>query len=188
MNELEQYIASYFGVVNAEDLQIIGALFKETSYEKGDMLLMEGKKCDQLSFVQSGYVRMFHFHEDREITQWISSKGHFTTDLTSFIYEKPSRLTIQALSDSIVYSISKSDYLKIGELVSQWHELEKMFIIKCFITLEERVYSHLAMTAEERYQYFFENNKELFNHVPLQYIASLLGMSPETFSRIRKKL
>lgn len=72
-------------------------------------------------------------------------------------------------------------------LIPKWAELEKMFIIHCFVTLEDRIQTHLSMTAEERYHYFFENNKDLFNQVPLQYIASMLGMTPETFSRIRKK-
>ncbi|WP_229362913.1 hypothetical protein [Flectobacillus sp. BAB-3569] len=53
--------------------------------------------------------------------------------------------------------------------------------------IENRVFSHLSMTAEERYDAYFEQNKELFNQVPLQYIASVLGMSAETFSRIRKR-
>jgi CRP-like cAMP-binding protein len=65
--------------------------------------------------------------------------------------------------------------------------LEKLFIAKCFAILEDRIFSHLSMTAEERYHFFFGNNKVLFNQVPLQYIASMLGMTPETFSRIRKR-
>lgn len=72
-------------------------------------------------------------------------------------------------------------------MVPSWHELEKLFIAKCFTILENRIFSHLSMTAEERYNNFSEHNKELFNQVPLQYIASMLGMTPETFSRIRKK-
>lgn len=59
---------------------------------------------------------------------------------------------------------------------------------KCFTMMEDRIFAHLSMTAEERYQLFFEQNKELFQQVPLQYIASMLGMTPETFSRVRKKL
>lgn len=187
MTELEQYIKSYFGVVDAEDMQKIGAFFKLKTIKKGDFLLKAGKRCDSLSFVQSGLLRMFHSSEEKEITQWISTKGSFTTDLASFVFDTPSRLYIQALSDSEVYSITKADYQIIGELVPKWHELEKLFIVRCFIMLEERIYSHLSMTAEERVEAFFQTNKELFHQVPLQYIASMLGMTPETFSRIRKK-
>ncbi len=73
-------------------------------------------------------------------------------------------------------------------LVPKWQVLEKLFIAKCFTVMEDRIFAHLSMTAEERYVSFFEANKELFNQVPLQYIASMLGMTPETFSRIRNKM
>lgn len=185
--ELEQYIKSYFGVVHDDDLSTIVSLFQLETIKKGDFLLQAGKRCDQLSFVRSGLLRMYVLTDGKEITQWISKTGFFTADLSSFIFDTPSRLSIQALVDTEIYSISKADYLKIGERVLMWHELEKLFLIRCFIMLEERVFSHLSMTAEERYDAFFENNKELFNQVPLQYIASMLGMTPETFSRIRKK-
>jgi CRP-like cAMP-binding protein len=125
--------------------------------------------------------------EQKEVTQWISSKGYFVTDLASMVFDTPARWNIQALTDSELYTINKTDYNKIGTLIPQWHQIEKLFIAKCFTILEDRVFTHLSMTAEERYQLFFENNKELFNQVPLQYIASMLGMTPETFSRIRKK-
>jgi CRP/FNR family transcriptional regulator, anaerobic regulatory protein len=187
MTELEQNIKAYFGVIAAEELQSISALFKLTAHKKGDFLLKSGQRCDKLSFIQSGILRMFVTTEDKEITQWISTKGYFSTDLSSFIFETPARWTIQALTDTELYSITKEDYKKIGATIPTWNQLEKLFLIRCFTILEDRIFTHLSMTAEERYQFFFENNRELFNQVPLQYIASLLGMTPETFSRIRKK-
>ena len=187
MTELEQYIKSYFGVVNDNDLKTIVSLFKLRTIKKGDFLLKSGKRCDNLSFVQSGLLRMFVTTDEKEVTQWISTKGYFSTDLSSFIFEVPSRWTIQALVETELYTITKEDYKKIGDLVPKWNELEKLFLVRCFTILEDRIFSHLSMTAEERYNFFFKNNRELFNQVPLQYIASMLGMTPETFSRIRKK-
>ncbi len=187
MTELEQYIKSYFGIVAIDDLKTIVTLFKTTTIKRGEFLLKSGKYCNKLSFVQSGLLRMFATIDDKEVTQWISTNGYFATDLSSFIFEKPSRWTIQALVDTELYSITKEDYKKIGNFVPKWNELEKLFLVRCFTILEDRVFSHLSMTAEERYNLFFENNKELFNQVPLHYIASMLGMTPETFSRIRKK-
>ena len=187
MTELEQYISSYFGIANELDIQSIVALFKSKKIKKNDFILKAEKACDALFFVQSGMLRMFVETELKDVTQWIYTKGYFATDLSSFIFETPSKLNIQALVDSEIFYISKEDYNTIGTSIPSWHELEKLFLIRCFITLEERIFSHLSMTAEERYNYFFENNKELFNQVPLQYIASMLGMTPETFSRIRKK-
>ncbi|WP_107039788.1 Crp/Fnr family transcriptional regulator [Brumimicrobium mesophilum] len=186
MTELELYIHSSFGILEKKELSKISELFEYSKLKKGDFLLESGQKCNKLSFIQSGLLRMFALVDGNEITQWISTKGYFATDLASFVHEKSSRLAIHALVDTELYSISKENYDKIGEIVPQWHALEKQFIINCFITLEDRVFSHLSMSAEQRYQLFFENNKTLFNEVPLQYIASMLGMTPETFSRIRK--
>lgn len=187
MTELEQYIQTSFGIIEKDELIKISELFEYSKLKKGDYLLETGEKCNKLSFVQSGLLRMFAFVDGNEITQWIATKGYFSTDLASFIYENSSRLSIQAIVDTEVYSITKENYDRIGDIVPQWHPLEKQFLINCFIALEDRVFSHLSMTAEQRYLLFFENNKALFNQVPLQYIASMLGMTPETFSRIRKK-
>jgi CRP-like cAMP-binding protein len=187
MTELEKYITSYFGHVETDELETIGSLFKLSTIKKGDYFLKSGKPANQLSFVQSGLFRIFAATADKEVTQWISTKGYFVTDLSGFIFEKPARWNIQALTDAVLFTISRADYTRIAELVPRWQEFEKLFITRCFTTLEDRIFTHLSMTAEERYSFFFENNKELFNQVPLQYIASMLGMTPETFSRIRKK-
>lgn len=84
-------------------------------------------------------------------------------------------------------TISKQNYLKLCNEFPRWNNLEKEFIVKCFVMLEDRVYSHISMTAEERYDLYYAQNKELFNQIPLQYIASVLGMSAETLSRIRNR-
>lgn len=187
MTELEQSIKSYFGVIAGEDLKTIVSLFKQTTLKKGEFIVKSGKRCKTMSFVQSGFLRMFVTTEAKEITQWISTKGYFSLDLASFIFETPSRWTIQAIVDTELFTISIEDYKKIGDRVPQWAELEKLFLVRCFTMLEDRIFGHLSMTAEERYNFFFENNRDLFNQVPLQYIASMLGMTAETFSRIRKK-
>ncbi len=186
MTELEQYIHSYFGIRIA-DMAIITSLFKSQSLRKGDFFLSTGKSCDKLSFIKTGLLRIYREDDGKEVTQWISTKGYFLTDLSSLVFGTPARWTIQALADVELYTITKEDYNQLGKLIPQWHELEKLFIAKCFTILEDRIFTHLSMTAEERYSTFFEKNKSLFNEVPLQYIASMLGMTPETFSRIRKK-
>lgn len=186
-NELEEYIKSYFGIVDSSELKQISSFFELQSIKKGEFYLKEGKLSKELSFVQSGLMRIYADLEDKEVTQWISSKGYFITDLSSFVFETPSRWSIQALVNSQVYTISKENYEKIGRIIPAWHQLEKLFIVRCFSIMEDRIFSHLSMTAEERYVFFFENNRELFNQVPLMYIASMLGMTPETFSRVRKK-
>jgi CRP-like cAMP-binding protein len=186
MTELENYIKSYFGV-NTEDLKKIVSLFSETQLSKGEYFVKKDRLCEKLSFVQTGLIRIYAAAGDKDITQWISTKGFFITDLSSLIFETPARWNIQALSDCKLYTIEKENYATIHTLIPNWTSLEKLFIARCFLMLEDRVFDLLSLSAEERYDTFFKSNPELFNQVPLQYIASMLGMTPETFSRIRKK-
>lgn len=186
MTELEVYIQTYFGV-NQDDLTKISSFFKPMSLSKGDYFLQTGRYSDRLGFVQSGILREFVFIEDKEVTKWISTKGNFVVDLASFLFQQPARWHIQALTDCELYVINNKEYQHIGKVVPRWVELEKLFIAKCFTVLEDRILQHLSMSAEERYHQLFNFNKELFNQVPLRYLASMLGMTPETLSRLRKK-
>ena len=186
MSELEKYIQSYFGV-NRDDLAKIAGFFHPLTLRKGDFYLRSGAYSNRLAFMQSGVIREFLIVGDKEITKWISTQGYFVVDLSSFVFHQPARWNLQALTDCELFVIDRSNYEQIGNVVPRWHELEKLFIAKCFAVLEDRVVAHLSMTAEERYQQLFNFNKELFNLGPLQYLASMLGMTPETLSRIRKK-
>lgn len=186
MTELEKYIHTYFGV-NKEDLGKISPFFKPFSLKKGEFFLKAGRYSDRLGFVESGIIREFLDIDNKEVTKWISTKGYFAVDLHSFFFHQPARWNIQALSDCELLVIHANDYQRIHEFVPRWPELEKLFIAKCFAVLEDRVVQHLSLSAEERFVRLFSFNKELFNQVPLQYLASMLGMTPETLSRLRKK-
>jgi len=186
MTELEKYFQSYFDVTEADMSEII-SLFQPAVLRKGEYFSKAGKPCDKMSFIQSGFLRVYVSVEDKEVTQWISSGGSLITDLSSFTFRTPSRWDIQALTDVELHTIHREDYDGIVKRVAGWPEIERRFIIQCFVIMENRIFGHLSMPAEQRYSAFFNENKELFNQVPLQYIASMLGMTPETFSRIRKK-
>ncbi len=186
MTELENYIHTFFGVQQNDVSQIV-TFFKPVQLKKGDYFLKTGMSANKLAFVQSGLLKEFVEIEGKEITKWITSKGYFVVDLGSFVFGQSARWNIQALTDCELYIIDFVDYQNIGQVIPKWLELEKMFITKCFSILEDRVLQHLSLSAEERYNQLFEFNKELFNVVPLQYLASMLGIAPETLSRLRKK-
>jgi CRP-like cAMP-binding protein len=186
MTELENYIHTFFGVQQNDVSQIV-TFFKPVQLKKGDYFLKTGMSANKLAFVQSGLLREFVEIEGKEITKWITSKGYFVVDLGSFVFGQSARWNIQALTDCELHIIDFVDYQNIGQVIPKWLELEKMFITKCFSILEDRVLQLLSLSAEERYNQLFEFNKELFNVVPLQYLASMLGMAPETLSRLRKK-
>ena len=171
-----------------EVLKKIVGLFELEHLPKGSSFIKAGRTCNRMSFVHSGILRIFAHHNGQEVTQWISTEGYFLTDLSSFVFDKPARWNIQALTEVSLFTLRKEKYKELNKFVPEWVQLEKMFLAKCFTLLEDRIFSHLSMTAEERYRFFFQRDPALFNQVPLRYIASMLGMSAETFSRVRKKL
>jgi CRP-like cAMP-binding protein len=183
---LTQHLQQTFDVSPADAAQI-AADFKPLDLKKGDDFLRADQHFNYLGFIESGLLREFLYHDGKEVTKWISGPGYFAVDLGSFLFGKTARVNMQALTDCRLQVLSKTDYAQVGRLVPKWPEIEKMFIARCFTVLEDRVVSHLALSAEERYDAFFRYNPDLFNQAPLQYLASLLGMTPETFSRIRKK-
>jgi CRP-like cAMP-binding protein len=186
MTELEQYLHATF-TFDQDDLVKVSALFKKKTLLKGDYFLKAGRQCTQLCFVQSGLLRVYADVDGKEVTQWISTKGYFVADLSSLLFQTPSRWNMQALTPLELFVIERADYNRLGEIIPKWPETEKLFLAHCFTMMEDRIFSFISMTAEERYHFLFEKNRELFNQVPLQYIASMLGMTPETISRIRRK-
>lgn len=187
MNHLEHHIQTTFGI-HPDKLTAVAALFREEELAKGDMFLPAGGYCQKLSFIQEGFLRVFANVDGKEITQWVSGPDYFITEISSMLFGTPARWDIEALSDCRLLTLHRQDYQRINEIVPEWNQLEKLFLAKCFATLEDRVFSFLSMTAEERYHALWSYNRELFQQVPLQYLASMLGMTPETMSRIRKKM
>jgi len=187
VKEFKEHIKENFGALTNEEIEILQSFFYEEELTKNEFFTQTDKYCNKLSLVKSGLLRIYRLSDGKEITQWISTPNYFVTEISSFFFDQPSRLSIQALTNVELLTIDKKSYSELNKKLPKWKEIETQFIAKCFAVLEDRVFSHLSMSAEERYNVYFEQNKELFNQVPLQYIASILGMSAETFSRIRKR-
>lgn len=187
MNELENNIQQFFGIEKPEDSKAVVRFFKRETLGKNDFLLKEDKKCNKLSFIESGIIRQYVQLAEKEVTQWIGTPGYFITDLSAFLYNTKSRWNLQALTDCSLYTIKYEDYIMLNGVIPKWSELEKLFMSKCFIIMENRILNLISLSSEERYNYLFDQQRDLFNQVPLQYLASMIGMTPETFSRIRGK-
>jgi CRP-like cAMP-binding protein len=187
MQDLTNYIQSYFDT-KSEIAEVLSRRFEEQSLPRNEMLTSIGTRFAGLSFVKSGYLRMYKPTEKKEVTQWISSPNEFATDLGTLMFDQPARWNIQAITDCELYTLPFSAYREIQNEIPEWPQIEKLFLAKCFMTIEDRVFTFLSMTAEERYHFLLQFNPDLFLKVPHQYLASMLGMTPETFSRVRKKI
>jgi CRP-like cAMP-binding protein len=167
-------------------MEALVSLFHPQTLEKGDYFLRAGRIGDKLSFLREGLIRVFAPHEEKEVTQWIWYRGTLVTDLQGLVNDEPSKYSLQALSRCELYTIDKQDYLGLHRRIERWPALERRLITRCVGFMETRIFSLLSMSGEERYAYLQERNPDLFDTVPLKYLASMMGMTPESLSRIRK--
>lgn len=162
--------------------------FEEVELAKGDCFAEEGKLCSQLAFIYEGVLRVHHLANGEEITLWMGMENSFITSLSSFIFQTPSRWDIQAVTPVKLLVIERGPHMELTHKFRSWVEFDNIALSNAYAMLEQRMFDHLHTTAEERYLKLLDEQPSLFNRVPLQYIASMLGIKPETLSRLRKKL
>jgi CRP-like cAMP-binding protein len=181
-----EYIASIIPV--SEELQ--EAFYKNTVYktvEEGDILVRAGEYCNDIYFVESGLLRGYYYQDDKEITNWFTREGEFATNFYSFITKVPSSETIEAVEDCEMIQVP---YANLQQLYRDYPETERLGRIlteNYYIRLEERLLGLQFTTAKERYENLMKNNPGLILRAQLGHIASYLGITQETLSRIRAK-
>ncbi|MDM1377501.1 Crp/Fnr family transcriptional regulator [Myroides marinus] len=173
--------------LSTDETRIAEELFTPITFNKGDIFINPIQKNIPMYYITEGYVRVYALQDGKEITQWIGSPHYFMTDLTAWLFNAPIKWTVEALTPVTALCITKSDYDKLSIQVNNWAEKERKFIGHCFEQMEKRIFQFISLNAEQRYIAFFDQLGHLFNEVPHQYIASMLGMTPETLSRLRKK-
>jgi len=184
---LLNHIKSYHSL-NPEAQDALQGSFEEVVLSKGEYLVNEGKICRHLYFLQQGSLRGYYNLEGREVTHWFAFTEDFVTSFHSFITGQAAVENIQLLEGSVLWAISKD---KLTGLMNGFHEIERIVRIayeKYYIRLEERFVNAHFKTASERYQDLMKQSPHIIERVPLGCIASYLGISQETLSRIRSKL
>ena len=184
MQTLISFLQNDLGVPKSEVPKIVPYFHKEL-LKKKDFLVKEGSPCEKLCLVEQGYVRFFTYAETKAITHWIFGANQFITDVASFYLHEPAKWNIQALTDTHLFTLSVTGFQQLRQEIPKWDVYEKLLLVKLMSALENRVFALLSMSAEERYQYLYTSDSKMFSELPLQYLASMLGMTPETLSRIR---
>jgi CRP-like cAMP-binding protein len=154
---------------------------------KNEYLATEEKICRHLYFLQHGALRGFYNIDGKEITHWFAFEDDFVTSFHSFITQQPAVENIRLLEGCVLWAISKDN---LNRLLNQHREIERLVRIvyeRYYIRLEERFVNAQFKTAAERYQSLLVQTPHIIERVPLGYIASYLGISQETLSRIRSR-
>jgi len=184
---LSQIIEHYVSLPQAGSTEIESA-FETIELSRMDLIVRAGEMANKLALIEEGYLRMFRLdRQGKETTVWIGGRGKFVTAISSFVERKPSFWNIGAITDSKIHIIKVDSHYKLCKKYSQWLDFENILLAKALSALEYRTFELMSMKAEERFQVFFQRNRDLFLNVPSKYIASMLGISEETLSRLKRK-
>lgn len=171
--------------LNEEERQAIREKFILEEFRRGDFLTEEGEVCGQLGFILDGYARVYVLKDVDEHTVHIAGQGNFIAAFSSFISSRPSFEFVQAITDTQVLTITREDLEALYTLSAKMERMGRMLVEQMFVRKEDRVISFIKYDAKERYNYLMQQYPDMLLDVPLQYIASFLGIKPETLSRIR---
>jgi CRP-like cAMP-binding protein len=175
------------GFAEAEAKTIAGA-FSRKSFTKGDYLLEAGQTSRHLGFVANGHFMFFVLADGEERTTYVVGENQFVASLWSFLKETPAREYIRCIGDGDVWMISKTDLQRLQKEVPSFQEFYIQVLENEICCIEDSRYNLITLNAEQRYLKLMQDEPHLLQHIPLQYLASILGVTPRHLSRIRAKI
>lgn len=183
MTELIDIIKS-FQELDLETEEAIRKYFRIETFKKNEFIVREGKVCTKIYFIRSGSIRRFCLENGIEVTRWIYTNNQFVTSLSSFFEQKPSFENLQTCEDTVVYSLSFKD----EQILMQYPLFLKFHVNQLRAYLSKiNEFHHLfrVMNAQEKYSFLLKSFPQIIIRSKLKYVASLIGVSQETLSRIR---
>lgn len=159
---------------------------KLQQFEKKTFLLKEGQTCNYIYFMQQGLVRSYYTKDGNEICSWFMKEGDVIISVDSFYNRKSSYEFIEAIEDTSVYYIHYDELQLLYKKFIEFNIVGRVLTEKYYQLSEERLFSMRKQKAAERYNFLLSHHPEIFQRVPRKYIASYLGITEETLSRINK--
>lgn len=174
-----------FTPLSAQSQLDLMAVLHRLELNKGHVLVPANTVCRHLYFIETGLTRTYYYKDGKDVTDWLSVEGQFAVSISSFITQQPDRRIVELLEPSILWAISHD---ALEKLYQQYHDIEQLgrLIVSQGLLLVQQRFDELHFaTASERYQTLMALNPTLVQRVPLGMVASYLGMTPETLSRMR---
>ena len=158
---------------------------KTVVLHKKEFLLKQGQVCRSIWFIETGLVRCFYIKEDKEVCSWFMKEGDIIISVESFFTQMPSYESIQALEECELLCMDYRQLQVIYHRFPEFNFIARVLTEKYYTLSEQRLYSLRMQRASERYTYLMDHFPELIQRVPSTFIASYLGITLETLSRIK---
>jgi CRP-like cAMP-binding protein len=186
LNTLVEQLHQYCNLSD-EAFKALYSVLKKVELPKGSLLIEEGKICDHVYFLEKGCARGYYNLDGKEISYWFAFENNFVTSFFSFISRKQGLENIQLLEDSILWSLSYEELQKLYLSFPEIERLGRIMIEHYYVMLEERFVNNHFKESRERYENLIARSPHILHRVPLGYVATYLGVTQETLSRIRNK-
>lgn len=184
---MEKYLNN-FGFFTKEEIEMASSLGVYETIKKGDFFF-KGGVCDKVAFVESGVFRHFyHLDSGEEVSYCFTFFNNFITAYSSFVSDKATNEHIQALSDARLFVIPKVEIEKLVNTEKSWMMFSKKIAEKQYLKREERILLLQKDKAKYKYEHLLQTKPEYLQIVPLQYLASYIGITQRHLSRLRKEM
>lgn len=187
MKEIRNFIENITPMADS-DWQLFSSKLQEVELKKHSILLKLGEVEKYMYFISKGIVRYYIPKEETDLTFGFLFENEFVTGYDSFLTQTPSEYQIETLADSILWRISLKELEEVYEKTSSGNIIGRKMAEKMFLIKSKRELSLLSRTAEERYLDLFSDRPKLLQQIPLKYIASYIGVTPQALSRIRRRI
>lgn len=187
MGHIREY---YERIVKLQESEwdFIAAHFDRKVFNKNAIITRQGETESYLSFIETGIVRFYIPDNENELTFNFSFEKEFTCAYDSFLTQTPSDYELQALTETVVWQISYADLQKIYAQTKVGNYLGRFASEELFLSKSQRELSLLKHNAKERYLKLFTEQPNILKFIPLKYIASYIGITPQGLSRIRRQI
>ena len=182
------YLLNEINLISEEFKEFLKNRIGIKEAKKGDFLNRSGEICQNIYVIRKGLLRGYFESEGKEITTWISCENEIATSISGFFLNIPSKENLQAIENSILEYLSFDDLQESLEKFPEMEIIYRSLLIQYYVMAEERAFVARIPGALERYRYFINSgNRHLVMRAPYRYLASILGIRPETLSRIIKE-
>lgn len=163
--------------------------FEPKTFNKNDFLLNQGQICNDFIFLETGFVRAFTLDtKGNEVTTNFYSQNSIIVEVTSYFKRIPTNENIQALSDCKAWIGNYDTLQRLFHSIPEFREFGRSILVNGFIALKERTMAMINLTAEQRYEHLIQTRPDIFQIAPLKLIATYLGITDTSLSRIRKEI
>jgi CRP-like cAMP-binding protein len=175
--------------ISDKELEETLPYFKETKLKKGDIFVSQGKVCKKIGFINSGMIRIFYLnHKAEETTYGFCNENCITTSFKSFITQTPSDLILQAVEDTVLLTIDYQNLQKLYEKYPIWQNIGRIITQSEFLNMEQYASILNNEGAKEKYLRLLREQPSIIQKAKIEDIASYLGITRRTLSRIRKEI